>query len=73
MSYKDENRGGEWLRFSGIPTISGRRIPAMGVAKMALTDSGRQTLVDGYDLSDEEIEDAASWWAKVQEYQRIAA
>jgi len=60
-------------RLSGRPTIRGRRIAAEDVALTALTDpSGRETLHEGYDLSDAEIDDAIRWWGRVQEYESVA-
>ena len=56
-------------RLSGRPTIKGRRIPVEDVAKTALTADGRETLHEGYDLTDHEIDDAVAWWQRVQEYE----
>lgn len=48
---------------SGRPTIRGRRISAVDVAEIAATDEGRIALEDEYQLSPEEIDDAAKWWS----------
>jgi uncharacterized protein (DUF433 family) len=54
-------------RYSGRPTIKGRRIPAAKVAAMAQTEDGRVTLREDYELSDAEIADAERWWRKSSE------
>jgi uncharacterized protein (DUF433 family) len=56
-------------RLSGRPTIRGRRVPAEDVARTAVTEDGLETLREGYDLSDDEINDAVQWWERVQEYE----
>jgi uncharacterized protein (DUF433 family)/DNA-binding transcriptional MerR regulator len=59
-------------RLSGRPTIRGRRIAAEDVARIAITDTGRADLREGFGLSDEEIDDARRWWAEVTEYEAAA-
>ena len=49
-------------RLSGQPTIRGRRLAAEDVAEIAEGPDGFELLRDGYDLSDEEIDDAVRWW-----------
>lgn len=56
-------------RLSGRPTIKGTRIAAEKVASIALAPGGRGILKDGYDLRDEEIDDAVRWWQAVQQYE----
>ena len=56
-------------RLSGRPTIRGRRVAAEDVARTAATVDGRETLREGYDLTDAEINDAVSWWERVREYE----
>lgn len=59
-------------RLSGRPTIRGRRIAAEQVASMALEPGGREALLDGYDLSEAEIDEAVQWWRIVQGYELAA-
>jgi uncharacterized protein (DUF433 family) len=54
-------------RYSGRPTIKGRRIPAAKVAAMAQTAEGRDVLREDYELSEAEIHDAERWWRKSSE------
>ncbi len=53
-------------RLSGQPTIRGRRLAAEDVAEIAEGPDGLELLKDGYDLSDEEIDDALRWWRASQ-------
>jgi uncharacterized protein (DUF433 family)/DNA-binding transcriptional MerR regulator len=55
---------------SGRPTIRGRRISAQEVAEVADEPNGIEDLVEGYGLSNAEIDDARAWWREVQ---RLAA
>jgi uncharacterized protein (DUF433 family)/DNA-binding transcriptional MerR regulator len=55
----------DWL--SGNPTIRGRRLSAVKVARLADTRDGRIVLTADYALRSEEIEDAARWWTTIQE------
>jgi uncharacterized protein (DUF433 family)/DNA-binding transcriptional MerR regulator len=48
-------------RLSGQPTIRGRRIAVDDVAELADTPGGRELLKDGYELVDEQIDDALRW------------
>jgi DNA-binding transcriptional MerR regulator/uncharacterized protein (DUF433 family) len=59
-------------RLSGRPTIRGRRVAAEDVACIALVEGGREDLHEGYDLSDDEIDDAVRWWNEVTEYEAAA-
>lgn len=54
-------------KMGGVPTVRGRRIAAEQVARMAGEVDGRATLHDGYDLSDQEIDDAVKWYEAVSE------
>ncbi len=56
-------------RLSGRPTIRGTRVPVDKVASIALSPDGRGILKDGYDLSDEEIDDAIRWWEAAQGFE----
>lgn len=56
-------------RLSGTPVIRGSRVPAAEVAELAAAPHGRETLREGYDLSDDEIDDAVRWWDAVKEYE----
>lgn len=53
-------------QLSGRPTIRGRRIAAVDVACMALTEDGRQRLQQEYRLDRDEIRDAVKWWKAAQ-------
>lgn len=59
-------------RLSGRPTIRGRRISAEDVATTATTEDGRESLMEGYGLSEHEINDAVRWWERVQRYEAAA-
>jgi uncharacterized protein (DUF433 family) len=54
-------------RLGGKPVIKGRRVAAEDVAQLAAAPDGHEILRDGYDLSDEEIDDAVRWWRAVKE------
>jgi len=48
-------------RLSGQPAIRGRRLAAEDAAELARVSGGREVLKDGYELTDEEIDDAVRW------------
>ena len=48
-------------RLSGQPAIRGRRLAAEDAAELARVAGGRELLKDGYELTDEEIDDAVRW------------
>jgi uncharacterized protein (DUF433 family) len=60
-------------RLSGRPVIRGTRVPVSMVAQVAKRPDGIETLLEGFDLSDEEISDARRWWQATQEFERKAA
>jgi uncharacterized protein (DUF433 family) len=60
-------------RLSGRPVIRGKRVPAQVVAQIAESPGGRETLAKGYDVTDDEIEDALSWWRAAREFESVAA
>jgi uncharacterized protein (DUF433 family) len=60
-------------RLSGRPAIRGKRVPAQNVAEIAETPRGRLTLVEGYDLTEPEINDAKRWWHATREFERAVA
>jgi uncharacterized protein (DUF433 family) len=47
-------------RHSGDPCIANRRIPAAMVVGYAL-DGARETLIEDFDLTDSQIDDALRW------------
>lgn len=53
-------------RLSGKPAIRGRRVAASEVAQIAEERDGIETLVEGYGLSEAEIDDARRWWGEVR-------
>ena len=55
-------------RLSGRPTIKGRRIPGRFVAETALTASGRELLLEEFDLEPAQINDAVRWLESVDSY-----
>ncbi len=55
-------------RLSGRPVIRGTRVFAEQAAKMALADQ-RIALKDGYELADDQINDAVRWFNRVLEYE----
>ena len=57
---------------SGRPTITGRRVPVSLVAELAADEDGPSILRDEYDLSQEEIDDAVSWWDESSKYEPAA-
>jgi uncharacterized protein (DUF433 family) len=59
-------------RLSGRPTISGRRVPVEVVAQIADEPGGIDELHEGFDLNDDEINDARQWWQAVREYAEAA-
>lgn len=59
-------------RLSGRPVIRGTRVPAELVAELAEKPDGRQELRDGYEVEDEEIDDALEWWRVVRGYEEAA-
>lgn len=59
-------------RLSGRPVIAGLRVPAEDAGRLAETAEGREILRDDYGLTDEQISDAARWWATVTEYDPAA-
>ena len=59
-------------RLSGRPVIRGTRVPAELVAELAEKPDGRQELRDGYEVEDEEIDDALEWWRVVRTYEEAA-
>lgn len=54
-------------RHSGSPVIRDTRIAASFVANLAGADGGRQTLVEDYELTNEQIDDAVSYEHAVAE------
>jgi len=48
-------------RLSGQPAIRGRRLAAEDAAELARVAGGRQLLQEGYELTDDEIDDAVRW------------
>jgi uncharacterized protein (DUF433 family) len=48
-------------RLSGQPAIRGRRLAAEDAAELARVAGGRELLKDGYELTDDEIDDAVRW------------
>ncbi len=56
-------------RHSGTPVIRGTRIPVESVAVLALQPEGRQSLKLDYELTDEEIDDAVTWYELVSRYE----
>ena len=48
-------------RLSGQPAIRGRRLAADDAAELARVAGGRQLLTEGYELTDDEIDDAVRW------------
>lgn len=58
-------------RFSGRPVIRGTRVPAGQAARMALAGQ-RFELAEGYDLTNEQIDDAVKWFNKITEYEAAA-
>ena len=59
-------------RLSGRPTIRGRRVPVEVVAQIADEPGGIDELREGFDLNDDEINDARQWWQAVREYAEAA-
>jgi len=57
-------------RLGGRPVIRGRRTAAQDVAMLAAAPGGREVLRDDYDLADEQIDDAVSWWATARAFER---
>jgi uncharacterized protein (DUF433 family) len=47
-------------RHSGDPCIAGRRLSAAMVVSIAL-GGDRRTLIDDYDLTDDQVDDALRW------------
>lgn len=60
-------------RMSGRPVVRGTRVPAEDVARLATTELGRRTLVNDYDLDDDQIAEAVRWWDVVRGYERRTA
>jgi uncharacterized protein (DUF433 family) len=60
-------------RLSGRPVIRGTRVPVELVAQLAQTARGRETLRQGYDLTDADADDALRWWRATQEFETAAA
>lgn len=58
-------------RLSGRPAIRGTRVLAGQAARMALAGQ-RQELIEGYDLSNDQIDDAVKWFNKIVEYEAAA-
>lgn len=56
----------------GEPVIKGRRVPAMRVARLAATPEGRQTLIEDYEINEDEIRDAVRWREAVRAYDPAA-
>jgi uncharacterized protein (DUF433 family)/DNA-binding transcriptional MerR regulator len=52
-------------RLGGTPTIRNRRIPAEKVAVLAHSNRGIKALREDYELSDDEITDARTWFRAV--------
>lgn len=59
-------------KMSGTPTIKGRRVSVVQVAKIAQEEGGRKELREEYDLTKAEIDDATKWWKAVAELQAAA-
>jgi uncharacterized protein (DUF433 family) len=59
-------------RMSGRPVIRGTRVPAELVAELAEEPGGRETLREGYGLTDSEIDDARRWWGAVRTFETAA-
>ena len=55
-------------RLSGLPEISGTRVHAIFVGMEAKQPDGHNTLMRGYDLTPEQIEDAVNWSEKALSY-----
>ncbi len=60
-------------RLSGRPVIRGRRIAADEVASLAEGQGGRETLLEDYEITSEEVDDAVRWWRAVREFEPRAA
>ena len=60
-------------RLSGRPVISGKRVPVEVVAELAEGPEGREALREGYDVTQEEIDDARAWWTAAQAFESVAA
>lgn len=58
-------------RHSGTPVIRGTRIPVESVAVLALQPQGRESLKADYELTDEEIDDALTWYQLVSRYEDL--
>lgn len=58
-------------RLSGRPTIRGRRIAAEDVARIAEED-GVDVLVEDYELTEREVDDARRWWGEVRRLEAVA-
>lgn len=56
-------------RLSGRPAIRGTRVFAEHAAQLAATTEGREELRDGYELNDDQIDDAVKWFGRVAEYE----
>lgn len=48
-------------RHSGAPVVRGRRVPTSLVASIAAAEGGREVLLEDYELSDAEIDDAIGY------------
>jgi len=59
-------------RLSGRPTIRNRRIPAEKVARIAETQTGRQSLESDYKLTHRQIADAVKWYEAVSRFETAA-
>jgi uncharacterized protein (DUF433 family) len=59
-------------RLGGTPTIRSRRISAEKVALLAQSDDGLEALRNDYELSEEQIEDAKTWFEAVTALERAA-
>jgi len=55
-------------RLSDLPEIRGTRVHAIFVGLEAKQPDGRNTLMRGYDLTPEEIDDAVAWSEKALSY-----
>ena len=53
-------------RLGGRPTIRGRRIAVEDVVGLGSVPGGVEELVEGYELTREEIADARRWWRAVE-------
>ncbi|MGI8439359.1 MAG: DUF433 domain-containing protein [Thermoleophilaceae bacterium] len=53
-------------RLGGRPSVRGRRIAVEDVVELASVPGGVEELVDGYDLTHDEIADARRWWRAVE-------